>query len=87
MQSQCPHCQSDDRVSEVSRRRVRETIEDVVYVEQKIKKFNREGSENMETIRVPEFEERTVDVDLVEYRCESCGQNFATRENELAVSD
>jgi hypothetical protein len=83
----CPKCDSSDQVSEVSRQQVRETIEDVIYVEQKIKKFNREGSENMETIRIPEFEEREVCVDLVEYQCAGCGWKQTVRENEVSLAD
>lgn len=84
---ECPHCQSSENVREVSRQQVRETIEDVVYVEQKIKKFNREGAENMEIVRIPEFEERDVTFDLVEYRCQSCGWTQAVRENEVSLAD
>ncbi len=82
---QCPHCQSDQNVHEISRRQVRETVEDVIYVEQKIKKFNREGSESMETVRIPEFQERDVSVDLVEYQCQTCGGSQAARENEISL--
>lgn len=87
MSRKCPQCESSDHVQEVSRAQARETIEEVVYVEQKIKKFNREGAENMETIRIPEFEEREVSVDLVKYTCESCGWSQTVRENEVSLAE
>ena len=68
------HEMDGKRWREVSRDRVRETIEDVTYVEQTIKKFNREGSENMEKIRIPEFTTREIDVDLVTYVCDETNE-------------
>jgi hypothetical protein len=74
------HCPKGHLLREVSRDRVLETVEDVVYKIQKIKKFNREGSENMETIKVPEFIERQVEVELVRYACDQCGSTEVVRE-------
>jgi hypothetical protein len=67
-------------VREVSRKRIRETVEEVVYVIQKIKKFNREGAENMETAKVPEFVEREVEVDLVHLVCDQCNWTGVSRQ-------
>jgi uncharacterized UBP type Zn finger protein len=78
-------CPKGHPLREVSRDRVRETVEDVVYVIQKIKKFNREGAENMETVKIPEFVERAVDVDLVRYACDQCGSTETVRENPAAA--
>ena len=87
MPPECSQCESHAQVQELSRQRIRETIENVVYVEQRIKKFNREGSENMEVIRIPEFEEQLVEVDIVEYNCSQCGYSFTQRENEVVMED
>ena len=81
------HTDKDGKVwREIARERKRETVEDVVYVEQTIKKFNREGSENMETARIPEFVEREVEVDIVTYRCEETNETKEVRENEETIS-
>jgi hypothetical protein len=77
MTVQCP---KGHAAREVTRKRVRETIEEVVYKIQKIKKFNREGAENMETVKIPEFVERPTDVDVVEYVCDECGWADSVRE-------
>lgn len=71
---------------EVARRRVRETVEDAVYVEQKIKHFNREGSEFWKVVKVPEFVKREVESDLVEYVCEACNETRHVRDNEQTCS-
>lgn len=86
MRPQCPHCQSEESVEEVSRQQIQEMREDVVYVEQRIKKFNREGAENMEIIKIPEFEERLVSLDLVAYKCK-CGWSQTVRENEVSLAE
>jgi uncharacterized UBP type Zn finger protein len=77
MTLQCP---KGHPFREISRSRVRETVEDVIYVTQTIKKFNREGSENMETVRIPEFVERVVEVDIVVYACDECNETETVRE-------
>jgi hypothetical protein len=73
-------CANGHPYREVSRSRVRETVEDVVYVTQTIKKFNREGAENMETVRIPEFVERDVEVYVVQYACDECCTTVVMRE-------
>jgi uncharacterized UBP type Zn finger protein len=78
------HCPQGHPLREVARKRIRETVEDVVYVIQKIKKFNREGSENMETVKVPEFVEREFEMDVVEYVCDQCGTTQTVREEVRA---
>lgn len=80
-------CKDGHEMRVVSETRVRETVEDVVYVTKKIKRFNREGSENMQQSQVPEFVTREVDVDRIEYRCEQCFETQVVRKNEVPVSD
>lgn len=79
-------CDKGHPLREIARQRVRETVEEVVYVEQLIKKFNREGAENMEKVRIPEFVEREVEVDLVKCACDACGTEQVVRENEKTIS-
>ena len=79
-------CRQGHELRETHRQRVRETVEDVVYVTRTIKKFNRQGAENMEAVRVPEFVEVEVEVDLVEYVCDKCNTSQTVRENEKPVS-
>jgi hypothetical protein len=81
MAAQCP---KGHPLREISRNRTRETIEEVVYKIQKIKKFNREGAENMETVKIPEFVDRVVEVDLVQYVCDQCGSTLTVREDPVA---
>ena len=79
-----PQCPQGHPLREVARERVREIVEDVVYRIQKIKKFNREGAENLETVKIPEFVEREVEVDLVQYACDQCGTTVTAREGPEA---
>jgi len=81
------HCPQGHPLHEAFRRQIQETVEDVVYVIQKIKKFNREGAENMETVKIPEFVERAVEVDLVEYVCDQCGWTLTVRESRTVQMD
>jgi len=78
-----PLCPNGHSLREVSRRRVQETVEDVIYVTQLIKKFNREGSEAMESVKIPEFVERVVQLDTVEYVCDACNLTQVVREGEV----
>jgi hypothetical protein len=72
-------CPQGHLLREVSRVRVREVVEDVVYTMQTIKKFNREGAESMEDVRIPEFVEREVEIDEVRYACDRCGTSESVR--------
>ena len=69
---------------EVSRKRVSEVIEEVIYVEQKIKKFDREGSETIELARMPEFVEREIEYHAVTFGCDACGHREVIREDRVA---
>lgn len=63
-------------------RSVSETVEEVVYVKQRIKHFNREGSEYWDEVSVPDLVEREVTRRYTEWQCEHCG-----RTRLLPVSD
>ena len=65
---------------------MRERVEDVVYTKQKIKHFNREGSEFWKEVEMPDFVECEVEVDLVEYVCEGCQKRHQVRENEVKLT-
>src|SRR5947209_6093214 len=82
--AECPH---GHPLHEVSRRCVRELVEDVVYKIQRIKKFNREGAETMETVKIPEFVEREVDVEIIDYVCDECGTTHTIRTAQPAAPD
>jgi hypothetical protein len=60
-------------MQEVSRQSVQETIEDVIYQKERIKHFDREGSEFWTEIDVPIIAERETTVEIIEYRCCLCG--------------
>ena len=77
-------CSNGHWMQEVARRRTQANREEVVYVMQRIKHFNREGSEYWTEIKVPDLLERTVEVDLVEYRCVQCGET-AVKEVDVAA--
>jgi len=61
-------------MQEVSRRSVQETIEDVIYQKERVKHFDREGSEFWAEIKVPVIAEREVTVEIIEFRCAFCGE-------------
>ena len=78
-------CPQGHLLREVSRERVIEVVEDVVYTMQTIKKFNREGSECMEEVRMPEFVEREVEIELFHLRCDLCGTSETVRHEPCGV--
>ena len=67
-------CSNGHSMSEVSRKRISETIEEVVYNKQKIKHFDRNGSEYWAEVSVPDIHEKQVEVDRIEYRCDQCNE-------------
>lgn len=72
-------CSKGEPMREVSRRRISETTEEVVYVRQRIKHFTREGSEFWAEVDIPDLIEKTVEVDIVEYRCDNCQETATVR--------
>ena len=83
---QCSNGHEACEAREVSRTRVRDTVEDVRYVKQMVKHFNREGSEFYKEMAMPEFVEREVEFDRVEYRCDQCGRTLIASENEVTLA-
>lgn len=73
-------CSNGHPMREASRRLTREVREDVVYVRQRIKHFNREGSEFWAEIDVPDIVERMVEIEIVEYRCDDCREVATVRQ-------
>jgi hypothetical protein len=72
-------CSKGHAARETSRKRVKEAVEDVVYKKERIKHFDREGSEFWTEIEVPDIVVRELDVEVVEYRCDQCGENDVIR--------
>ena len=65
---------------EHARSRHKEIIEDVVYTKQKIKHFDRNGSEYWAETNIPDLVEKTVEFDKVEYICEPCDERQTVKE-------
>ena len=61
-------------MEEGSRSRETVKVEEVVYVKERIKHFNREGSEYWDEISVPDLVVKEVEVDRVEYLCPQCSE-------------
>lgn len=55
---------------------VTEVIEEVVYRKERIKHFNREGSEYWDEVSVPTLEERVVTRTRPLVRCAACGAEW-----------
>lgn len=68
----CVRCGAAD-LSEQQRRRTTARLERVVYVKQRIKHFNREGSEYWTEMEVPDLVEAEVAVDELALECSRCG--------------
>jgi hypothetical protein len=77
-------CSTGHEAHEVSRRSVQETIEDVAYQKERIKHFDREGSEFWAEIDVPIIVEREVVVEIIEFRCDICGEIKVVRKDKGA---
>jgi ribosomal protein L24 len=50
------------------------TVEEVVYVKEKIKHFDREGSEYWAETNIPDIIEKKVNIVRVTYFCEQCNE-------------
>jgi len=68
----CARCGAS-QLSERGRRHAREHLEEVVYVKQRIKHFDREGSEYWTEMEIPDLVETDVEVDELELACGACG--------------
>ena len=67
-------CSHGHPAAVVSRRFEEETIEEVVYQKERIKHFDREGSEFWAEIEVPNIIEHSAEVEVISYRCDTCGE-------------
>ena len=67
-------CSNGHSMQESGRKRFKDTLEEVVYVKQKIKHFDRNGSEYWAEIDIPDVLEREAEVDRIEYHCEQCNE-------------
>jgi hypothetical protein len=77
-------CSNGHEMQETARSTLLETVEEVVYIKQRIKHFNREGSEFWTEIDVPDIVERSATFETVEFQCPTCGELHSLR-NELPV--
>jgi len=77
-------CSKGHDAKEVSRRSVQEHVEDVVYQKERIKHFDREGSEFWAEIDVPTIVEREVAIEIIEFRCDVCGETKVVRKDKIA---
>ncbi|TVR99176.1 MAG: hypothetical protein EA406_04200 [Rhodospirillales bacterium] len=68
----CARC-GHPELTERSRQRLHQRIEQVVYIKQRIKHFNREGSEFWTDMEIPDLVETDVEVDEFEVACGACG--------------
>jgi hypothetical protein len=75
-----PTCSKGHEMTEISRKTISETSEDVVYRRERIKHFDREGSEFWTEIDVPDLIERKFEIDLVVLQCSTCAELMTLRE-------
>ncbi len=61
-------------MDEKGRSRKTVTVEEIVYVKERIKHFNREGSEYWDEISIPDLVEKQVEIDRIEYLCPHCSE-------------
>jgi uncharacterized UBP type Zn finger protein len=61
-------------MKETGRSRETITIEEVVYKKERIKHFNREGSEYWAEVDIPDLVEKQVEVDRIHYVCDTCNE-------------
>lgn len=74
-------CSNGHEMREESRTRHRETVEEVVYTVQKIKHFDRHGSEFWAETNIPDLVEKVVEYDQVQFLCDACGEEKLVRED------
>lgn len=73
-------CSHDHEMDEVERSRDTTTIEEVVYAKERIKHFDRNGSEYWAEVSVPELVEKQVEVERIRYLCPECNENKTVEE-------
>lgn len=77
-------CSHGHEMKEAKRSRVTATVEEVVYVQERIKHFDRNGSEYWAEMKIPDLIEKQVEVDRVIYTCEACNEQ-KTVDKELSA--
>lgn len=79
-------CSQSHEMTEKGRSRETKTVEEIVYVKERIKHFNREGSEYWAEIDVPDLVEKQVEVERVNFVCAQCGEEKTIEERVLSNS-
>lgn len=75
-------CSHGHEMKETGRSREKAMVEVVVYVKERIKHFNREGSEYWADVNIPDLVEKEVDIDRITYFCAQCNEE-KTLDEEL----
>jgi len=75
-----PDCSNGHPLREVSRQRENRVVEKVVYKTERIKHFNREGSEFWGEVKVPDIEEQEVEMECISYVCDQCNESTVVEE-------
>ncbi|MFQ5511460.1 MAG: hypothetical protein ACE5EO_06380 [Candidatus Krumholzibacteriia bacterium] len=73
-------CSNGHEMKQVGLTRTSRTVEEVVYVKERIKHFNREGSEYWAEVNVPDIVEKTQEMNRIEYSCDECGESAVVEE-------
>ncbi len=73
-------CSYGHEMKETGRTRGKTTIEEVVYKKERIKHFNREGSEYWAEVNIPDLVEKEVEVDRIDYLCDQCNEKKTVEE-------
>jgi hypothetical protein len=72
-------CSCGQPMREVAQTRERISEEVVVYRPQRIKHFDREGSEYWAEVKMPDIELRDCNYAVVDWRCDACGASQRER--------
>ncbi len=73
-------CSQGHEMEETGRSRETTTIEEVVYVKERIKHFNREGSEYWADMKIPDLVEKEVEIEHIQYCCPQCNEEKTINE-------
>lgn len=73
-------CSQSHEMQETSRSRETTTVEEVIYVKERIKHFNREGSEYWADVNIPDLIEKQVEVNRITYFCSQCNEEKSVDE-------
>lgn len=73
-------CSHGHEMKETGRSRETATVEEVIYVKERIKHFNREGSEYWAEVDIPDLVEKQVEMEHIKYFCEECNEEKTVEE-------